>query len=779
MAVYTYDDFRITFSPRGDGAYDVRAVAPGGVEHRSVFTVPLPLGDLQAAVVHMAKRRSRAAHPVALREVAPAAPETETGTIVDAEDLGAALANALFVDGIGVAYDAARQSSERAQRGLRLTLSLESAPALLSLPWEFLYRRPRFIASQRHTPLVRCLDSGSLAPPPAITDTVRILGVVSSPKDLAPLDVEAERRLVEVAVSKMVTAGRVELDWLDPATPRCLREALRDSNYHILHYVGHSSFTAADQGAIYLQDQDGNAVEVDDTMLANLLSDQDSLRLVVLNSCDGARTTLNDPYAGVATTLIQLGVPAVVAMQFEISDRAAILFADELYTNLIGRQDPIDAAVGEARKAIYVEIDRLEWATPVVFVRDPDVQLFDFKVPVAPLPPPAPPDSITETDNEGNDSEEPHVAPTRLAAELSATPASRSKARPRWAVPALAAAVAFALVAGVAVWFARRSDGDAETAGPFPRSRSGDLSVQIREPDGETHLYQVSTSGGAISAFTTRDRVVDTQAVWQAGTNRVAFTRERAADGPGSGVFYVVPGVSGVDPNAPGVDKGKQVVTLVPRVPGAFDHFPAWTGNDALFYFRTNGCAPAAGCRESMHVATFTAAADDTGFLDALTIASDQPTGSQFIGVTAVAADPSSDQTIAVADAEGLWVFQAGRKQELARGLSTTALSFTADGQLLLALGEDGGQQKFSVFNSEGKLILSAPAIDSSNSTRFVSITPDSSSDGAVVALSVSRGDGSGATLTHLALEDGRVKVAGVLPILTLSNFGVVQAAAL
>ena len=117
----------------------------------------------------------------------------------------------------------------------------------------------------------------------------------------------------------------------------------------------------------------GSSVEVDETLFANLLSDQNVLRLVVLNSCEGARTTLTDPYAGVATTLVQLGVPAVVAMQFEISDRAAIVFAEELYTNLIGRRDPIDASVAEARKAIYSDVDRVEWATPVLFVRDPDV----------------------------------------------------------------------------------------------------------------------------------------------------------------------------------------------------------------------------------------------------------------------------------------------------------------------------------------------------------------------------------------------------------------------
>ena len=57
-------------------------------------------------------------------------------------------------------------------------------------------------------------------------------------------------------------------------------------------------------------------------------------------------------------------------MKFPISDVAAITFGGELYTNLIGRQAPIDAAITEGRKAIYVEIDPVEWATPVLFVGD-------------------------------------------------------------------------------------------------------------------------------------------------------------------------------------------------------------------------------------------------------------------------------------------------------------------------------------------------------------------------------------------------------------------------
>ncbi len=404
MSTYRYDDFEITLTGRPDGSHSLTAVCPDGTTFTRTFNMPLARDELETTILAMARARSRKASsvpgwapPSIAADVAPTrevAASTTTPTSQrdeHAEVLGAKLANALFEGEVGSAYDAARRASVAERRGLRLTLTLGGAPDLLNLPWEFLYRRPRFLASQRHTPLVRRLRAVADDAPPEITEKVRILGVVASPRNLTELDTAQERTRVEEAIRPMIERGRVELDWLEPATPRRLREVLRDDRYHVLHYVGHSAFTDQNEGALYLEDDAGGAAVVDNTMLANLLSDQTGLRLVVLNSCEGARTTVRDPYAGIATTLIQLGVPAVVAMQFEISDRAAILFAEELYTNLIGRQDPIDAAVAEARKAIYVEVDRVEWATPVLFVRDPDVELFRFRVERERLPPLPPP----------------------------------------------------------------------------------------------------------------------------------------------------------------------------------------------------------------------------------------------------------------------------------------------------------------------------------------------------------------------------------------------------
>ena len=116
-----------------------------------------------------------------------------------------------------------------------------------------------------------------------------------------------------------------------------------------------------------------------------MLRGHTSLRLAVLNSCEGARTDPTDPFAGVAETLVRRGIPAVVAMQFEVSDDAAIEFAPALYGALAAGL-PIDAAVAEARKAVYT-VSQLEWATPVLYLRADDAQLFTItQLSAAPSP---------------------------------------------------------------------------------------------------------------------------------------------------------------------------------------------------------------------------------------------------------------------------------------------------------------------------------------------------------------------------------------------------------
>ena len=73
--------------------------------------------------------------------------------------------------------------------------------------------------------------------------------------------------------------------------------------------------------------------------------------MVVLNACRSARTDAVDPFGGMAQGLVQQDATAVVAMQFPISDRAAVKFTGEFYGALVDGL-PVDQAVSSARKSL-------------------------------------------------------------------------------------------------------------------------------------------------------------------------------------------------------------------------------------------------------------------------------------------------------------------------------------------------------------------------------------------------------------------------------------------
>jgi CHAT domain len=141
-------------------------------------------------------------------------------------------------------------------------------------------------------------------------------------------------------------------------------------------FIGHGEFDDHGGALVFEDDwQRGKAVSAD--KLGTVLHDQLSLRLVVLNACEGARASRTDPFSGTAQTLVRQGIPAVLAMQFEITDEAAIAVTSEFYSS-VAVGDPIDAALADARLKLYaLQDDGVEWATPVLHMRAPDGRIFD------------------------------------------------------------------------------------------------------------------------------------------------------------------------------------------------------------------------------------------------------------------------------------------------------------------------------------------------------------------------------------------------------------------
>lgn len=287
-----------------------------------------------------------------------------------------------------------RVQADHAGRGLRLKLRLP-APEFARLPWEFLLepRSDEFVCLSRETPIVRYLELPQATESLKVSGPLRILGLAAQPLGLPTLDVTLEKRRIEQALEQARARGAaIELHWLEGQTAADLQRALRPTErqaWHIFHFIGHGNFDEGrDEGVLWLADARGRGQPLGATQLARLLGDHKALRLAVLNACEGAQGGELDVFSSTAATLVRRGLPAVLAMQYEISDSAAILLAEWFYESLADGL-PVDAAVAEVRKAISLANDRsLEWGTPVLFMRAPDGRIFDIR-PTAPVSPSA------------------------------------------------------------------------------------------------------------------------------------------------------------------------------------------------------------------------------------------------------------------------------------------------------------------------------------------------------------------------------------------------------
>jgi hypothetical protein len=361
--MHEYCELKVRIERGDDQAFRVAAAGPSG-EATGTFKVPFSQVELENLVLRVSRPRQT------VRRID--SPEMEL-----VRRFGNELFNSIFQSRVRDVYRDSYAQARAEGKGLRVTLALGDAPDLMNLPWEYLYDEPAFLSISTWTPVVRYLNLPRARRPLPVMPPLRILAMVSAPSDSVQLDVEREKHLLEEALGGLVTSGGVEIFWLEQATLRALQRELRRGPYHIFHFIGHGGYDhAAEDGVLLLEDENGRGRLVSGSQLGTMLADHTTLRLAVLNACEGARTSVDDPFAGVAASLVQREIPAVIAMQFEITDRAAIVFAGEFYAALADGY-PADSAVAEARKAIFADANDIEWGTPVLFMRVPDGRIFD------------------------------------------------------------------------------------------------------------------------------------------------------------------------------------------------------------------------------------------------------------------------------------------------------------------------------------------------------------------------------------------------------------------
>ncbi len=364
MDAHEYLDFELRITSTGEpGTYGAHVYRSPGGEGSSSFEWPFSPLQYENYLLKMG-------HPRAV---------TRSGGspgIAAARALGDGLFRAVFQGAVRDLLRKSQDLAEASDKGLRIRLRLQDAPDLGDVPWEFLYDADlkQFIAQSVYSPVVRFLELPRRIPPLKTELPLRVLGVVASPTDLHALAVDREIERLEKLFATL--HGLVEMTWVSPPTLSALQSALQTGRYHVFHFIGHGALDhQTQQGVLLFEDEFRRSVPADAFRLGRLFGDHRSLRLALLNSCEGARNTVTDPFASVAATLVQQGVAAVTAMQFEISDDAAIAFADSFYSALANGL-PVDAAVVEGRKAIFNMPNDVEWGTPVLYLRAADGVLF-------------------------------------------------------------------------------------------------------------------------------------------------------------------------------------------------------------------------------------------------------------------------------------------------------------------------------------------------------------------------------------------------------------------
>lgn len=387
-----FQAFDIELSPQGDGAVKalLRSDAANFAPEIS-FQLPLSEEERESVDAYFLQEADR--HDTNRLSESPARHEADPGetSIETLEGIGAKLSKALFADDVQLWFGMAMGSVQGAgqdegSKGLRIRLVLDPVQhpqglgEVAGLPWELLLDplRHTFLNRSPFTPVVRRMTSKTpkksmLVPPPW-----RILAVASDPAKLPILDLERELQNIQSAVRERPTI-EVDVVW-NPSLAE-LRAEIQRVRPHILHFMGHGRFDEeVGQGLLALTQSNGEAQPATGEAL-ELADATRELCLVVLNTCySGAipDQPSHDIYDGVASSLVKAGVPAVVAMQYPISDKAAIDFSTGFY-RAIAQGAAVETAVGMGRQAIQgADKSSGEWAIPVLYLAPDEGRIFDM-----------------------------------------------------------------------------------------------------------------------------------------------------------------------------------------------------------------------------------------------------------------------------------------------------------------------------------------------------------------------------------------------------------------
>ncbi|HFC91473.1 MAG TPA: CHAT domain-containing protein [Leucothrix mucor] len=370
-----YLNFDLEISRRST-QYQARVIASPNGEARNRFDFPFAQQELDQIINDFSQTRS-----FILNENGTSSDNSKPSVSDIANKIrqfGETLFNAVFQKSIGETYRESKVTADSKKAGLRIRLRFPENPELINIPWEFLFddRTYSFLTLSGNTSIVRYMELSIGAKSLQITPPLRVLVVISDPKDYPPLNVAKERDKIQQALTSLEQKQRIKLDIIEHATLHKITQSISEHHCHIIHFIGHGDFNEErNEGVLVTEDDKGNGLQVSSQRIATIIEGSRSTRLIVLNACEGGITSLENIFSGVAQSVVKKGVPAVLAMQYVITDKSAIVFSETFY-NALSQGSPVDTSLSLARLAIYNQPNEVEFGTAALYMRAKSGRLF-------------------------------------------------------------------------------------------------------------------------------------------------------------------------------------------------------------------------------------------------------------------------------------------------------------------------------------------------------------------------------------------------------------------
>ena len=294
----------------------------------------------------------------------------------DVQETAGALGGAIFQ---GEIESMRARLAELAKGPLLLRLNIGD-PELQAVPWEAICLPGQslgFLATSPDLFPVRRVTSADAWQPREIRGALRILAI-------APTDTSSLPNL-QTALAPRIASG--EIEWLEPiigesAKAKYFFERLRRKpTPHVIHFLGHGSIRGK-VPSLRVANEDDEERWIPVELIAQEIRSnfQGDLRAVILEACEGATPAA---FASAAEILGRSGADAVVAHLWPVRADVARNCSEQLYRALTEAErvmGDISRAVNEARRSLFVVYEgSAQTFSPVIYLRGPDGEIFDFK----------------------------------------------------------------------------------------------------------------------------------------------------------------------------------------------------------------------------------------------------------------------------------------------------------------------------------------------------------------------------------------------------------------